>query len=118
MHPLQQKTLPGLLASLFSLSLIHGTKWMGTNNGFMAEGGGGKNRGTWGQSRDTDDQLKRRRLDTIPILEKLGREDSRNRIMHNTSSSNHGKRKSRIQIMSESSENWTNKRPRQEGRTE
>jgi hypothetical protein len=118
MHPLQQKTLPGLLASLFSLSLIHGTKWMGATSGFMAEGGGGKNRGTWGQSRDTDDQLKRRRLDTIPILEKLGREDSRNRIMHNTSSSNHGKRKSRIQIMSESSENWTNKRPRQEGRTE
>jgi hypothetical protein len=96
MHPLQQKTLPGLLASLFSLSLslslslIRGTKWMGATRGFMTEGGGGKNGGTWGQSRDTDDQLKRRRLDTIPILEKLGREDSRNRIMHNTSSSNHG----------------------------
>jgi hypothetical protein len=84
----------------------------------MAEGGGGKNRGTWGQSRDTDEQLKRRRLDTIPIPEKLDREYSRNRIVHNTSSSNHGKRKNRIQILSDSSENWTKKRPRQEGRTE
>jgi hypothetical protein len=84
----------------------------------MAEGGGGMTGRTWGQSKDTDDQLKRRRLDTIPILEKLDREDSRNRIMHNTSGSNHGKRKSRIQILSDSSENWTNKRPRQEGRTE
>jgi len=110
--------LPGLLASLFSLSLIHGTKWMGATRGFMAEGGGGMTGRTWGQSKDTDDQLKRRRLDTIPILEKLDMEDSRNRIMHNTSGSNHGKRKSRIQILSDSSENWTNKRLRQEGRTE